>query len=161
MTDTTTAFQLEEVSKTLEAALQDDNHEFWGKFGKAFEGHESVDDLRNEIQADDDRKRKESGPEPRPWPEIEKQMEEESARTLENFDEDLVKWDTEQRKSQGLEPRSKEEIEEEVMPKLSGLMEEFVYKYDTKKRKELGLPPRPRQEFEAVLKEEAEALGYQ
>ncbi|KAL8704586.1 MAG: hypothetical protein Q9225_008078 [Loekoesia sp. 1 TL-2023] len=152
--------QLEKAARVLEEALKDDNHDFWTNFGKEWEGDETLDELQEQIQADDDKKRKEKGLEPRPWSEIQEEMEEESNRSLETFDEDLMKWDTEQRKAQGLEPRSKEEMEEDLMPQIAGLMHEVIYKYDTRKRKEKGLPPRPREVFEELLKDGPEALGH-
>ncbi|KAL9003641.1 MAG: hypothetical protein Q9188_003503 [Gyalolechia gomerana] len=161
MSDNDGITQLEEAARVLEDALKDDNHEFWAKFGQEWEGHETLDELRGHIQEDDNNKRKKQGLEPRPWDEIEKEMEEDSNRSLESFDEDLMQWDNQQRKSQGLEPRSKEEMEEDVMPKISGLLHDVIYKYDTQKRKEKGLPPRPREEFEEVLKDGPEALGHQ
>ncbi|KAL8937380.1 MAG: hypothetical protein Q9216_004450 [Gyalolechia sp. 2 TL-2023] len=160
MSDAKEITQLEEAAKVLEEALQNDDHEFWTKFGQEWEGHGTVDELREQLQKDDDEKRKKQGLEPRPWYEIEKEMEEQSNRSLESFDENLMEWDNQQRKSQGLEPRSKEQMEEDVMPKISGLLHDVIYKYDTQKRQAKGLPRRPREEFEEVLKDGPEALGH-
>lgn len=161
MSDVNGITQLEEAAKVLEEALNDDNHAFWEKFGQEWEGHETLDELRTQIQEDDDKKRKEAGLDPRSWEEIEKELEDDSSQSLEKFDKDLLEWDRQQREAQGLEPRSKEQMEEDVMPKISGLLHDVIYKYDTQKRKEKGLPPRPREEFEEVLKDGPEALGHQ
>ena len=159
MADTNQVPPWEEIAKRVEEALNDDTHEFWDRFGKSWGEDDTMDDIQQQIQVEDDRKRKEDGLEPRSWEEIEKDMEQSSARTLETFDEDLMKWDTEQRKAEGLEPRSKEEMEEDLMPQIGGVVLEVLYKYDTKKRKEKGLGPRPMEEFEEHLKDGFETLG--
>ncbi|KAL8834957.1 MAG: hypothetical protein Q9170_003534 [Blastenia crenularia] len=163
MSDTQEVSKLEEIARRVEEALNDENHEFWDHFGESLRDDEPMEELRQQIQEDDDKKRKDEGLEPRPWTEIEKEMEEQADHTLETFDDDLMKWDTEQRKAKGLEARSKEEMEEELMPQIGGVVMEVMYKFDTRKRKEKGLEPRALKEFEEMmeggLKGGLEALG--
>ncbi|KAI4116619.1 MAG: hypothetical protein LQ338_007679 [Usnochroma carphineum] len=154
MSNTEGTTHLVKVAQRVQDALNDDSHEFWDRFGKSWESDDvTMEGLQAEIQAVDDEERKSKNLPPRPWSEIEKEMEEESDKTLESFDDDLMAWDTEEREKKGLGPRSKEEMEEELMPKITEVVYEVLYKCDTKKRKEKGLGPRDVKEFQKVLQE--------
>lgn len=145
----------EAVALRVEEALADDNHEFWDWLDNSLSSPDPATQvLQSHSQIADNEKRKEQNLPPRPWEEIEKELEEKSEETMKSFDEYLMNWDAEARKEKGLGPRSKEEMEEEIMPKLFGLECEVFYKMDAQKRKEKGLGPRPEEEFEKVLLEE-------
>ncbi|KAL8713289.1 MAG: hypothetical protein Q9220_002488 [cf. Caloplaca sp. 1 TL-2023] len=152
----------------LQDALADDTHEFWTEFGKQLDRSPSatIAEIRRAVQEKDDQERKAAGLPPRPWNELEQELEGQSNRFLENFDSEVLKFDERRRVERGEEPRGsvpaveEEELESSAIMLLSQgleqceeLMKKVVMKFDAKKRMEMGLEPRSWEAFEEAVEE--------
>ncbi|KAL8684642.1 MAG: hypothetical protein Q9218_008203, partial [Villophora microphyllina] len=106
------------VDELMDQSLGEEGLQFWQEFiNHIFTAHsKSVKEFRTITQATDNEKRKAQGLEPRPWTDIEKELEAESNGYLNDFDEEVNKWKDTWQQAREKGPGTAEENEKAEYP---------------------------------------------